>query len=276
MKKPQLIVLVVASLVAVVLVVVLMRQRPEPPPQQPGMVAKPKIPERPSQIVWPQLPAPVTERPRALPREMLDLGEGLEPQPGVRIPPGMILAVVNGKPLTLADVVALTREQAAQEQTLSVAMYEQMLERAIERELVLQAAAALGMELTPEQTKAIEDIKAKMMAPEPHLVERLTMSPERVEFEARDLKAQLLRDAMAAQYGVRSPHVNEADVAAYYNANRAEYGELPDDPAARRAAWERINAEIRMKLLGDVRNQHQLELRGFMEELKSGANILAP
>src|SRR5262245_221050 len=81
----------------------------------------------------------------------------------VRIPVAKVLAKVNGTPITLKDLVAGVGADASVEQILSPAMYQALLERAIERELTFSAARAKAIELTEEQVRQREQVRQSLL-----------------------------------------------------------------------------------------------------------------
>ena len=62
-------------------------------------------------------------------------------------------------------------------------------------------------------------------------------------------------------------------VVRFYQEHKADYGELPDDPVARKTAWQRIDSDIRQKLAPQLEAEYQKNLQKFIEQLKASANI---
>lgn len=195
-----------------------------------------------------------------------------ESGPTVRVQPGRALATVNGVSITLQNLAGLPAAQAGQEQAWSFETYAYLLDRAIERELVSQAARAQRAELTPEQQQRLTEMRRVLETPAPSVV-RLTMTPEQSEFELRDAEALMLEANMAAQAGVPSPHVTPELVEQYYQEHKANYGELPGDPDERLSAWRKIDRDIRQILAPDLQARHEQASRQFLDQLKATARI---
>jgi len=196
-----------------------------------------------------------------------------EPLKVVRVRANQVLASVNGASIMLKDLAGLPAAQAGADQAMSPEMYEALLQRAINREVIVQSARAQSVELTAEQQKHLAAMRARMERQQPDVVQ-LTMSPERVEFESRDAAALLLQVNLAAKAGLPSPYVTPELVERYYQEHKADYGELPADAAERRAAWQPIDSEIRLKLAPIVQAAHDEQMRKFVDDLKANANIV--
>ena len=96
---------------------------------------------------------------------------------------------------------------------------------------------------------------------------------EQLEFELRDAKAMLLRNTLLAQQGHPLPYVTDEQVKAHYEANLGKYGVLPDDPATRDAAWQKIDFQIRSELAPQLQADYQTAVDTFMQDLKGAARI---
>jgi hypothetical protein len=285
--------MIALALVVVVAWVVLMiakRQAP-PPPSAPQTKAEPVIPEAttPSPSAIPGEPTPAPEAvsapaPEPAPaapepleytqpiRETKVLQEGGEPREIVRVKPEQVLATVNGAPVTLKNLVAVPDVQRGAEHTISASLYDALLERAVVREVALQAAKAKGIELTPEQKAQLEKIKSEMLSASPDVVD-MTMPPERIAFEQRDTEGRMLLVNLVAQAGAPGAFVTPEQVKAYYEAHKGEYGELPSDPQEAEWAWQRIDREIRNALAEDTANAYQQAYDQVVGDLKSAALI---
>jgi hypothetical protein len=82
-----------------------------------------------------------------------------EPANMMRIRAEQVLAKVNDQAILLKHLVPLRPDE--QEQAMTAEEYESRLNRAIEMELTFQAAAAQGMDLTPEQKKRVASVVQK-------------------------------------------------------------------------------------------------------------------
>ncbi len=139
--------------------------------------------------------------------------------------------------------------------------YDFLRDRAIERELVLQAARAEGVTLTDDQKQemvtAVEDVEGQIGV------------RNAASFERRELRSRLLLNELAVRAGVESPFATQAEVDAYLQQHAAELGAPPDDAEARAA----MEARIREKLALDKQQAHGDALRELIDELKQKANI---
>ncbi len=191
----------------------------------------------------------------------------------LRVKADQPLATVNGTAIMLQDLVPLPKEKAGREQILSTERYDFLLNRAIEREVTFQSARAQGVLLTDAQRKRLDAQRARSETPEAGVFDTVQQNPANVEFEQRDSTALLLQSALAEKAGVPSPHVTPAQVQAYFQQHQAEYGALPAEAAARGAAWERIDRDIRMKLAPQVQAEHEAQFQQFRERLRAAAQI---
>lgn len=185
--------------------------------------------------------------------------------------PNQVLAKVNGKPLILGDVIPLQSTNDAEPQIDPVA-YNYFLQRAINRELILQAAKADGITLSDSQQQQLDKFRAEREQPEPGLVSKLSVNPTEVEFELRDAQAFMLQTSIMAAAGL-TPNVTPDQVGQYYQQHVGEFGQLPSDPQARQQAWQQIDIEIRNQLAGQTRTDYQKQLDVYMNGLKAKANI---
>jgi hypothetical protein len=197
----------------------------------------------------------------------------------VRIPVAKVLAKVNGTPITLKDLVAGVGADASVEQILSPAMYQALLERAIERELTFSAARAKGIELTEEQVRQREQVRQSLLARHaaPHeSVVQLNVTgtlEDRIEFELRDVTSQLLLNSLLAKAGIHPGEVTEDQVQEYYQGHLDQYGALPGAGPERSTGWQRIDYEIRQKLAPAVQAEYAVAVRKYLEQLKAEASI---
>jgi hypothetical protein len=180
-------------------------------------------------------------------------------QQPVRLRSSQLLARVNGVPIAGSDL-APWRDRDG-EQSLSRPMFVFLLDRAIERELVSQAARARGITLTDEQTRHLAEIRAAQP------------DPVQAEFDLRDTTGKLLLGTLAAQAGVPSPLAGPADVEAYYHEHQEELGALPGDPEARAAAWRRIEIDIRRTLSRERQAAYEEGVQRLIGELKAAAAV---
>jgi len=187
-----------------------------------------------------------------------------------RVFPDRVLATVNGTPLSLRELIPLNNTNAEQE--ISQVTYHYFLERAINRELIMQAAKAQGVALTEAQEQQLAGTRALREQPEPGLIDKLTVNAAEIEFECRDATAFVLQTTLMAQMGA-TPNVTPEQVSQYYQGHISEFGELPADPQARQEAWQGIDFQIRQQLASQTRNQYNKQLQKFMDNLRTAAQI---
>ena len=190
----------------------------------------------------------------------------------VRISPTQTLATVNGVAITLKDLVALPSEGESRERVMSAEMYDFLLRRAVDREIVFQTARREGIELSATQKQQLE--VARKQSEEP-LTGSFDFQPkaENVDFEQRDFAGLLLQTSLAAKAGVGSPHVTAEKVEEHFQRHKDQYGELPSDPEQRQIVWRRIDSEIRQKLASELRAEYEQQLQSYLGRLKSNATI---
>ncbi len=191
----------------------------------------------------------------------------------VRVTPAQVLATVGGVQLTLKDLMPLPASKTETPQLMSAEMFSFLLNRAVEREATIQAAAREGVELTAPQRQKLQEARARAQEAQAGVFDTVQQDPANAEFEQKDSAALLLQASLAEKAGVPSPHVTAQLVQAYYQQHEAEYGLLPSEPAARQAAWQRIDAEIRLKLAPQVQAQYEQNFKQFIEQLKAAAEI---
>jgi hypothetical protein len=199
-------------------------------------------------------------------------GEPNKPTKVLMVRPNQVLAKVNGTPITLWDLIPLQSTNNAQQQ-IDPATYNYFLQRAINRELIMQAAKADGITLSDSQQQQLDKLQAARQEPEPGLVSKLTVNAAEVEFDLRDAQAFMLQTSIMAAAGL-TPNVTPDRVEQYYQQHIDEFGTLPTDPQASQQAWQAIDMQIREQLAAGVRADYQMQLDTYMNGLKTKANIV--
>ena len=189
-----------------------------------------------------------------------------------RLRPDQALATVNGVRITLKDLVPVRPGDAATEQKMSEETYQFLLQRAVERELTVQAARAQGIDLTDAQQQQLTKTRAARERSEPGVIAQITKDAAQLDFEQRDSQAFMLQTALMVQAGA-TPYVTEEMVQQYYQDHAAEFGELPADPSARAAAWREIDYNIRQQQTPLVQAEYQRRLTEYLDQLKAKAQI---
>jgi hypothetical protein len=187
-------------------------KRSEPVDHQPAFMAAapvgtpaPGIRPRPNKTIAP--PADVASHPADV----------------MRIPTDRVLAQVNDRAILLKDLVPFQPE--AEEQAMTSEEYTSRLNRAIEVELIFQAAATEAVDLTPEQKRRVDGVARKHEATmEGYLKQGLTwssMPPAQVEFEQRLTTGLLLQQNLVAREAGVAPS-SDTFVQALYEHERRE------------------------------------------------------
>jgi hypothetical protein len=273
MKKQQAFLIVVAALIVVVAAIVLFKPRPAPTPAPAPVAAGAERGEPPSTraATTPEPEPPSTQAATTLPPVVAHT------QTLMNVRAGEVLATVNGTAITLKDLLAVDASKTDAAQEMPLDMYEALLNRAIDRELVFQTARSQGIELTEQQKQSLEQARAAAQArfADPVNLEMFKRTgglgtvEDQIAFELRDAESNLLTTTLAAKAGVPPAQVSSKEVEEYYAANKAEFGELPADPAERQAAWEKIDHQIRWRFL----SQYQQAIRQYLAELRINATI---
>lgn len=198
------------------------------------------------------------------------------PPPAVEIAATEVLASVNGMAITLADLVPVRAGEA--KQTLSTRDYGLLLNAAIERQVVAQAARAEGIVLTPAQEANVDGVRRQHHADiEANRQQGLTwtsVTDAQIEFEADRAAAILLKQNVLAEAGAPPLQPPYAAVEAHYQANPARYAPLPEEPAAREAAWQEIYMQIRQELDPLYLDAYLAWEKQYLDGLKSNANVV--
>ncbi|HXJ55743.1 MAG TPA: hypothetical protein VNU68_03670 [Verrucomicrobiae bacterium] len=216
------------------------------------------------------------------PRSQADSSPSNGP-PVIAVGLGRTLATVNTTVITVKDLIPISAGAAAANQVMPPATYQFLLDRAIARELIFQAAKAKGIQfLNPDQARqrdAIRKATEARDAAEAGVAVRLDVLAnldERIQFEQRDATSQFLLSTLLGPTGITSPNVTEAQVVEYYNAHSGDFPALPgpdSQPGERESAWRQISNDIRRILAPIVQAQFQQAVRTFIEQLKAQAQI---
>jgi hypothetical protein len=186
----------------------------------------------------------------------------------LKISPETVMALVNGRALAAADVLP----PGSFNDPISLHAYKYFLQRAIDRELILQTAKAQGVALDGSQRQQMLDFETTREQHGPGLVRDLNGGADEVSFEMRDTEAFMLQASLMEKSGA-SPNVTAQQVLSYYQQHAAEFGELPADELARQEVWNNIDYQIRQTLANSVRSTFQTKLADYMKRLQAGANI---
>lgn len=130
----------------------------------------------------------------------------------VRLAPDRVIATVNQQPIQLCHLMPVAEGDA--ENSLTPEEYNSRLQRAIDTEVILQAAKAAGVELTEAQQKRRDDLAASTQAELDHYRKHgltwSTTGPQQVEFEQRLLSARMLEQNLVAKSASLTPSPDPA------------------------------------------------------------------
>jgi hypothetical protein len=267
-----------ATVLAAVVLAILLRPRPAPPVPEVSISPRAAASDTGRVAAAPVVPggkaatAPLLPSSNARPATVEVAGPAVVAGM-VRVHPTQALAAVRGVVITLKDLMPLTPEKARAEQSLSVDMYQFLLNRAVDREVVFQKARSEKVELSAAQRERLEAIRKRGSEKEAGVFDTVQQNPANVEFEARDSEALLLQAALVAKAGISPPHVTAKQVEEYYHQHRADCAELPAEADARRAAWAKIDEEIRRKLTPQARAEYEARVKQYLDGLKAAAQI---
>ncbi|MBC8094635.1 MAG: hypothetical protein H7Y43_02375 [Akkermansiaceae bacterium] len=191
----------------------------------------------------------------------------------VRLQVNQVLAAVNGRELKLPDIIPVTPQTDPAELEISAETYQYFLDRALNRELILQTAREQGLLLTDSQQQQLAVMRTARSQPEPGQARKLNGSLEQTELELKDAEAFMLQTALLAAQG-SSPNVTSQQVNDYYQNHRQEFAELPDDATIRQQMWTEIEFQIRQHLAPTARASFNTQLAAYMSQLKSRATIV--
>ncbi len=140
-----------------------------------------------------------------------------------RVRADRVLAKVNDQAIQLKHLVPLRSDE--QEQAMTSEEYESRLNRAIEMELAFQAAAAQGVDLTPEQKRRVDGIaqrhESTLQEYKKQGVTWSSVTPEQIGFEQRLISALMLQQNLVAAEAHGAP-ASDPGVQARYEQSRSE------------------------------------------------------
>jgi len=193
--------------------------------------------------------------------------------PTVRLRPDQVLVTVNGRRIELRDIVPISGNETQRDLEISAHDMKYLLKRAVDRELIFQAAQKWGVQLNDSQNQQLANYDQMRRQPEPGGIASLNVNPAQQELEMQDSKAFLLQTSLMADQGA-SPNVTEDQVMGYYQAHQAEFDALPADETARQQAWAKIDFAIREQLTATVRASYNEKLAAYMNQVESSATIV--
>lgn len=135
--------------------------------------------------------------------------------PAVRLSPFQVLALVNGRPLTTAHLMPARKFRKAGTATLPAAVLDEVLDQAIQRELIFQEAETQGLALNERQQAQLDSTFKHLTGNPLNLPEGQTVidtgSEEDAAFYVQVKQARLLQIEVLNQMG--QPDTAEARLA---------------------------------------------------------------
>jgi len=190
----------------------------------------------------------------------------IETPQGVSVGAADIVATVNGAPVLGRDVLPFLGAGA---RSLAPETLRRLRQRAIERELVLQAADAAGITLGDTERARLAALRASY-EPGGEVI-AMEGGAEQAALAARDAEALLLRKALLAREGAEPPWPGEDEVRAHYARHVARYGTLPEGDEA---AWRALEPRVRRELTAERRDAYQARVEAWLEALGAAATVV--
>ena len=183
-------------------------------------------------------PAPTLERPVS--------------DTGAVVKSSQVIVRINGTAITGRQLVAFG---AADQQTMTVEMFDYLRKRAIDRELTFQAAQRAAIELSTAQLAELEQVRTNAK-------EHGITDAAEIELQVADARAGLLQSMLLAKAGTTL-------AAASADQIDREIGELPDDAVA----LQQARLQARQKLADEAQADYATKLRAYLDDLASKAAI---
>ena len=142
----------------------------------------------------------------------------------VEVSPVLVLATVNRKEIRLEHLMPL-KSVSIETVPMEQSIFRSRLQRAIEAELIFQAASDAGIELTESQERRMAQIAPKhesnLEELKPHGLSWDSVSDAQVQFERRMTEAMMLRQNLVASTDAVAPSPNREKQARYEQALQA-------------------------------------------------------
>ena len=187
------------------------------------------------------------------------------------IQPDQVLATVNGHQITGQDAIPLTGTNQPTEISSNTLNF--YLHRAVDRELIFEAAQKKGIVLDDSQNHQIANMQAMRDQREPGEIAKLNNDPGGRRLETLDAEAFSLQTAIMAAQG-SSPNVTDSQVQDYFQQHQSDFANLPADPNARDQAWQKVAFQIRSQLAASTRAKYNSDLAAYMQKMESEAEVV--
>jgi hypothetical protein len=174
-----------------------------------------------------------------------------------------VIATVGGEKITGRQLLPFAGREKLE---MTPLMFATLKQRAIDRAVTFREAAAKSIELGPEQRAQLEAARKNAQA-------RGETDPAQLQLEEDDARANLLLAALTEKAGIPGPFATDADVQKYYKEHDDEFDDLPKEPKAHAAAWQKIQLEIRQTLSTELQARHQQRVREYLDGLAAAAHV---
>lgn len=194
----------------------------------------------------------------------------------VVVKPNRPLAVVNGRPLTLTHLIAVPPGSTEGDgMKMSRDLYNARLQRAIDDEVVAQAAQSLGLDVAATQRAELERVNAdhakRRSAAEGLGTTWSSGSDESRALQASHQAAISLRQQLAERSGHSARMPSDAEARAHYDAHQEEYGPLSESGSPDKS-WAAMRARVRR----DLKVRHDRAVRAMVQNMRDQAEIRTP
>ncbi|RLB42175.1 MAG: hypothetical protein DRH12_06390 [Deltaproteobacteria bacterium] len=191
-----------------------------------------------------------------------------EPFNVVAINPKGVVATVNGKPVSIEDVVPPNVLHLRD--TLPATAYRKYVNKAINEALLVEKAIEEGLMDDEEYARILMDTKKD-------LDEISSLSEEDKEWRAQRVAKTALIRKLFKNEGLVAEKVTRQEVEEYYAAKSASYNWLREREVARGTTPERIEIKVRQQIKRDLVGRRRREMRreqeSYIESLREEADI---
>lgn len=188
--------------------------------------------------------------------------------PTVRTSPKKTIALVNGNPVSISDVLPPGVLQPGD--SLPEAAYHKYLQNAVDQSLMLQEAGELGLMDTPEYQEMVEDMKND-------LAELPGLSDEQKQWRLEDYSRMAVVQELYQREGLTPERINNEEVDTYYEAHNDEYEWLRKRENLKGSGTEKIERRVKMEIRRDLeapRKKEVMEKRdAYLKSLRERADI---
>ncbi|NOX80385.1 MAG: hypothetical protein GXP57_04745 [Deltaproteobacteria bacterium] len=180
-----------------------------------------------------------------------------------------VVAMVNGQPVTMGDVIAPGVLQAGD--SLPESTYRNFLKQAVDQSLLVGKAEELGI-ADSDDMAAIADSMRKDIEEM-----GLSSSDEEKEWEVNKFTKMAVIDELYRREGLVPKKVSRAEVNEYYDSHGDEYGWLREREAARGTSPDEIEKKVRRQIERDLEVPRIKEIRekreAYIQALHEDADI---